>query len=92
MKDRDLYIDNKVCKLSVERFDENIDIEYGATYHGYSYHITGEGIKLHFKKYDDDETVGYLCKSIYANEFVETIIRSILNDHNIRAYSLDDLK
>jgi|SRR3989338_906071 len=50
---RQIFIDGKEYKVSLKRFDEDIDPENGATYHGFYLQVMGEGLNVTARKYDD---------------------------------------
>ena len=90
MEEKELIIDGKRLKLLIEWFDENIDLDHGATYHGFSYKVEGDGFQLWFKKYDDDEEVGFVSEPEIGHELTKTIIKKALNE-SVRIYSLKEV-
>ena len=93
MERKEINIGSATCQVTVERFDDGLDIDDGEyAYHGFSYHVEGEGIKFWFKNYDDESKVGYFSEDEGQNEIVSSAIKEILEDPNVTVFSLRDIK
>ena len=52
-----INIDGQEYTVSLDRFDEDIDIENGASYHGFYITVTAEGFDVIARKYDYENSV-----------------------------------
>lgn len=52
--EKKILINGTEYNVVLTRFDDDIDVSMGATYHGYYITITGNGMDITARKYDDE--------------------------------------
>lgn len=91
MEIKNIILNGKVFQVSKERFDEDINVEHGASYHSYTYTVTSEGMNLRFKKYDDQREIGYICNEKLEETFIVALIKLIIGNIEISTINLENI-
>lgn len=91
MKENKQIVRNDLT-LILERFDEDLNSELGASYHGYNLVIqnTCSNEKYHARKYDDEDYIYFVDK--IEDYIILEIFNLFKNDLGIKGYKVYDQK